>query len=499
MPDDDDDDCCPICLGGETDETDRVESEESTQERGQLPPPMVHGKCGHSCCLPCFRRIFTQPHNVLPLSNAAEVLRHPTPEDFLNVPTKGRCPVCRAILDVFELQYAAAAVTDEDRDGNDYGKPRYVYPVQQNELSELAGMVFVRRRRKEDDFSLHFPEAGSTDDSPFLALPQLQTDPLVWDDGTLVGTGRVPFKNCRYHTDSKTFYGSIVWGADDNSKRFRGDKRWDYVFSFSSDFRYVSRGLLIKRPNDSEDEPPSAILKAGSDQSVEDGTRLTYFRLGVVLETEVMIAPYNSEFPWGNVFCQALTVGMASYHFLEDGSGAYISYEHERTSVWPHLDNGRPIPSRISFSETSYDPDSARKVFRGKIDWEGTHRTTWNGSRWWRYEIVFADDFSCIIGGAVYTQQNHTDSESCMSRFGEDLIYLNCGLLEDLKSNESTLNSRGVAYSNLTNRLQSIRRQMEAINAPTESTDRLQAMFLLAYTRDINYPATRTMQAENNI
>merc|ERR1712130_656734 len=62
------------------------------------------------------------------------------------------------------------------------------------------------------------------------------------------------------------------------------------------------------------------------------------------------IPSYHSNTLWGNTFCQGLTVGLASYHFLpqnqneeinDDAYHAYISYEHPRTSQWPPLDNGR--------------------------------------------------------------------------------------------------------------------------------------------------------------
>jgi hypothetical protein len=75
----------------------------------------------------------------------------------------------------------------------------------------------------------------------------------------------------------------------------------------------------------------------------------------------------------------------------------------------------------MHFTNTSFDEQS--KTFRGTIDWEGTHGTTWTSSRWWRYakllykhliyhetirliffivlvcfsyEIVFANDYSFI-------------------------------------------------------------------------------------------------------
>jgi hypothetical protein len=288
--------------------------------------------------------------------------------------------------------------------------------------------------------------------------------------------------------------------------------------SFSSDFRYVSHGFIIKNnkketsgllTNDTtirNGQPSSLqVVQFGTDRGDDNDTGSSwrgqssssfYHLLGVETGTDSILLPtYNPLSVWGNVFCQVLTVGMASYHFLDDGTErAYISYEHERTSVWPHLDNGRPIPSRIFFTETRYD--SEQKIFRGKIDWEGTHQSTWNGSRFWRYEIRFANDFSCIIGGNVLATQIGRD-ESEMSRFGSDLIYLNCGMLEDMKDNGSDVidmrgYGRGVSPALITDQLRSIRQQMEEISSPPESIERLQALFVLAQSRDISYPAIRS-------
>jgi hypothetical protein len=93
---------------------------------------------------------------------------------------------------------------------------------------------------------------------------------------------------------------------------------------------------------------------------------------------------YVSSSVWGNTFSQGLCVGLASYHFMESiQEGAYISYENERASRWPPLDNGSPIPNKIWFTETSFD--ASARIFRGKIDWHSAHGTTWQGCRCWRY------------------------------------------------------------------------------------------------------------------
>jgi hypothetical protein len=129
--------------------------------------------------------------------------------------------------------------------------------------------------------------------------------------------------------------------------------------------------------------------------------------------SETAVSRYNPESLVGNTFCQSLMVGLASYHFVLDehattpstsattmtvtteGQGvttttraghrflaAYISYEHEHVAQWPPLDNGSPVPSRIWFTNTSFD--ATTRTFRGTIDWEGTQHTTWQGDRSWR-------------------------------------------------------------------------------------------------------------------
>lgn len=53
-----------------------------------------------------------------------------------------------------------------------------------------------------------------------------------------------------------------------------------------------------------------------------------------------------------------------------------------------------------------------------------------------RYEMKFAPNFSCIIGGAVYSTPvgRSVEEEREMSIFGEQLVYINVGLVEQLKA-----------------------------------------------------------------
>ena len=49
----------------------------------------------------------------------------------------------------------------------------------------------------------------------------------------------------------------------------------------------------------------------------------------------------------------------------------YVSYEHPDCTLWPPLDDGSPVPARITFTDIHWDPQ--RRIFRGVIDWEN-HR-----------------------------------------------------------------------------------------------------------------------------
>jgi hypothetical protein len=148
-----------------------------------------------------------------------------------------------------------------------------------------------------------------------------------------------------------------------------------------------------------------------------------------------------------NVFCQNGRIGLASYHFVmaepttsvapDAGMmAAYISYEHSLAATkWPPLDNGRPIPSRMYFTNveimiTTTKPDPV-VLFLGTIDWMGTCGTTWNGATRWTYDIRFDCKFQCVVGGAVRSFEPDDideDNAMIMSEFGTDLVYINAAV-----------------------------------------------------------------------
>lgn len=158
-------------------------------------------------------------------------------------------------------------------------------------------------------------------------------------------------------------------------------------------------------------------------------------------DTSLPRATYHSDSLWGNTFCQAFCVGLASYHFLgpNDGTGeleAYISYEHPRTSSWPPLDNGSSVPSRVPFRNISYDADT--RTFRGDISWLEVYGTRWVGEAKWSYEIRFDPQFLYVEGGTCQRSEGHPHHE-----FGLDLVYVNAAiedpLRDSIEANESSV------------------------------------------------------------
>jgi hypothetical protein len=588
---------CPICLRDDDDDANDDNASTTTMIRSSF---LVHGPCRHKFCLPCLQQVFAAPSQNNPHHHRYSIhdgFYIPTQDDLLNVPTMGRCPVCRTTLCLLDLKttqpkpqhpqrspptsrqisggsVAAPTTTRSSKNSSFAETDKHEHAVASEmdiSRTDLAGLVFVKRRRREGEESIHFPCDPSLPPSN-RSISTLTTIPLSFpyvsfenininhpngfdDDGIKWTTPKKYFdpKSCRYHKDSRTFHGLLRWDDDDHQhidtstsecddhhsdqndhrdcfggckRRFHQSDQWEYILNFSSDLRYVARGVLIKHRNpcrrsdcarasckfpldgewsvewpviedensgDSDtDDPqvgpqttkcgvvqvhgnafllrdenfsdvssfldrvkpsgriefsdhslPSLVLAWISDDVDKDGPGgsrqnaspdfkwdpasrpegpavgesiewtgiskrypkmiwrrktiapndvplqvvkfgeggILYHRLGAIVDDSAVRAMYYSDRLWGNSFCQAMTVGLASYHFTDEGN-AYISYEHERTSVWPNLDNGQPIPSRISFTDTSFDEE--RRTFRGVIDWEGTHHTTWSSSRWWR-------------------------------------------------------------------------------------------------------------------
>lgn len=167
--------------------------------------------------------------------------------------------------------------------------------------------------------------------------------------------------------------------------------------------------------------------------------QFVYQRVNTTSANDSSLVPtYHLDTLWGNTFCQAFTVGLASYHFVKSeescGYQAYISYENPKTAQWPNLDNGEAIPSRVLFRNVQWN--SQTRTFTGEILWMQDYGTTWTGDSKWSYEIKFDPLFRFVISGTC-TMANREPHQ-----FGKDLVYINAALetvfAEALESNPST-------------------------------------------------------------
>ena len=162
---------CPICL---------------------IHVPLLVTPCGHKACQNCFERVLltTSPsHNYsnmtdeYPLNNVEQF------EDVIiySCPSKGRCPLCRKFIDLFDLKQC-----DEEGKpaGDGYKKMHDVWN------SPLAGLSFGTR---EGDMVVQFPAAD--DELPSMLMLDIDTGEtereLKFEDGF------------HYHEKSKMFLGHI--------------------------------------------------------------------------------------------------------------------------------------------------------------------------------------------------------------------------------------------------------------------------------------------------
>jgi len=130
---------------------------------------------------------------------------------------------------------------------------------------------------------------------------------------------------------------------------------------------------------------------------------------------------------------------MISLHF-DNTNGSYASYEHEKYTK-KEFDNGNKIPSRLLFSDSSFDETNRR--FSGVLNYAGN---SMNGSTSVRYELSFDSKFLCVVSGKIVcTKSNEKadDSESSSKdssysdneetigedkNFGVDICYTNTNL-----------------------------------------------------------------------
>jgi hypothetical protein len=83
---------------------------------------------------------------------------------------------------------------------------------------------------------------------------------------------------------------------------------------------------------------------------------------------------------------------LASYHFMEDNEGPYISYENA-PNYWK-LKDGTPPPKKKYFEEPVYNKET--RTFTGNITWG---ENTFGDAFKWKYKMIFASEFLTITGG----------------------------------------------------------------------------------------------------
>ena len=148
---------------------------------------------------------------------------------------------------------------------------------------------------------------------------------------------------------------------------------------------------------------------------IEDECSFDTFMDNIYVQSPSISGPVIQEY-------KLLEVGKGSYHFVSEDN-VYISWETTDLSGIK-LDNGQPLPSKKSFTETTFDYEN--RIFTGKIDFtlEGG---TYGGSASWDYQMIFSEDYVSIIGGQIYWIDSG-DKIFFTWIFGEDENYPYCAL-----------------------------------------------------------------------
>jgi hypothetical protein len=253
-------------------------------------------------------------------------------------------------------------------------------------LSRSPPSIYSPLNQFERVFRYHFESL----DACYISYSEAPDNWLL-DDGSRLPQRKM-FEDCSYDANTRTFRATVRW----REAPVEGSVRWDYRMVFSDDF---------------------CIIAAGESECFD--------KSGQLLRTRRF--PHDLRY-WrqrrmstglpGCVFIQGGLIGLASYHFPSDAGieSAYISYEAAPSS-WL-LDNGNPPPLRKAFTRPCFDSET--RTFRATIDWS---ESSFGGSVKWEYTMVFASDYSHIIGGSVQCFSDATLPPSSESLYGRELIY----------------------------------------------------------------------------
>jgi len=264
----------------------------------------------------------------------------------------GECPICRAKVSIYNLR---------DETGSFLAQP---------DTRSLYGCVFVQSGTL-GVASYHF-------DAPDNCYISYASAPASW---TLSDGSRPPQKkhwvDHSYDETTLTFRGIIEW-----SPTFSGMDRWEYEIGFAEDFACVVGGQVEMRYSS------GTIRKTSFDApwKTSFNRALAYIRW-----TPPPNSIFGCVYVQGTVYAPMLE-GIASYHFDAEDD-CYISYANAPPD-WL-LDDGSVPPAKKAFAGPAFD--AGTRTFRGQIHWD----PPFAGAARWDYEMVFAEDFTAIVGGQL--------------------------------------------------------------------------------------------------
>jgi hypothetical protein len=148
---------------------------------------------------------------------------------------------------------------------------------------------------------------------------------------------------------------------------------------------------------------------------IEDECSFDTFMDNIYVQSPSISGPVIEEY-------MLLEVGKGSYHFVSEDN-VYISWETTDLSGIK-LDNGLPLPSKKSFTETTFDYEN--RIFTGKIDFT-LEDGTYGGAASWDYQMIFSEDYTSIIDGQIY-RIDSGDKIFYTWTFGDDGNYPYCAL-----------------------------------------------------------------------
>lgn len=183
--------------------------------------------CNHSACKSCLESWLLRSNN-----NGS-------------VPTKGKCPICRANINLFQLVSSAADGTHLYTKNADLS----ISPLPGQIMIAEAGSPLAREFVSFAGEAIYFPNDCSR---PFIYEPEQhaimdEEDDESDDDDNKEGRKKYFEEGFHWHDQSCTFHGRLSW-----NRRFAGatgreqsDEYVDFILQVSSDLRYVSGGSIM--------------------------------------------------------------------------------------------------------------------------------------------------------------------------------------------------------------------------------------------------------------